>query len=347
MKIKRISIWEKQEYQYQAAYGFTPFLMAYLHEEDKIRPAMIVVPGGGYSLVSPTEGEVVAKKFYRMGYQAFVLTYTTDVQLLYPLRDQPMKDLSRAIRWIRSAAGTCKIYPDQVIVCGFSAGAHLCGSVCVHFDDFRDEKYPKISSRPDAEILSYPVITAGEYAHVGSYIALLGLKEKARMEDVWTMDECKASQEEIDYFSLEKNVTPETPPCFVWQTANDEAVAVENSYLFAEALKKNNVPFAHHIFSSGAHGLSLSNKDWENADYGNPYTLEQILCVCKAMEEGRITATEQEIQKVKNIYDGLSGGEIIQNLAANSEVAVWVDVAEAWLKARVLHHKLRINSSYR
>lgn len=144
-----------------------------------------------------------------------------------------------------------------------------------------------------------------------------------------------------------KNVTPETPPCFVWQTANDEAVAVENSYLFAEALKKNNVPFAHHIFSSGAHGLSLSNKDWENADYGNPYTLEQILCVCKAMEEGRITATEQEIQKVKNIYDGLSGGEIIQNLAANSEVAVWVDVAEAWLKARVLHHKLRINSSYR
>ena len=94
--------------------------------------------------------------------------------MLEPLKDQPMRDPSRAIRFIRSRAGEFCIDPDRLVICGFSAGGHLCASVCVHFADISDEVYEGISNRPDAAILSYPVITSGDKAHQGSIQALLG-----------------------------------------------------------------------------------------------------------------------------------------------------------------------------
>ena len=75
--------------------------------------------------------------------------------------------------------------------------------------------------------------------------------------------------------SLEKHVTADTPPCFLWQTATDESVPVENSYLFAKACKEAGVPYAHHVFSDGVHGMSVATEDWLEERGREPYTMEQ------------------------------------------------------------------------
>ena len=139
MQNEKTVIWEDGEYSYPMAFGFVPNIMSYLHEDGEVRPCMLVVPGGGYCVVSPTEGEIVAKRFYEAGYQAFVLTYTTNILMSVPLKTQPMEDLSRAIRYIRKHAGEFCVDPGRVVVCGFSAGGHLCGSVCVHYNDIADK----------------------------------------------------------------------------------------------------------------------------------------------------------------------------------------------------------------
>lgn len=224
MRTEQIDLWDKDEYQYGAAFGFIPNIHGYIHDENEdMRTCLIVVPGGGYRTVSPTEGEIVAKKFYDMGYNTFVCTYTTNILLLEPLKMQPLKDLSRAVRYVRKYAEEFHI--SKVVVCGFSAGGHLAGSLCVHWQDVDDEKQEMnhISSRPDAAILSYPVITSGEFAHLDSFKALLG--EPMGLED-------------REYMSLEKQVTDHTPPIFLWQTITDELVPVENSILMVQALKE-------------------------------------------------------------------------------------------------------------
>ena len=149
MRHERIDLWEDGEYNYTASFGFRPNLRTYLHEDDEIRPCVLVIPGGGYRMVSPTEGEIVAKCFHDKGYQTFVGTYTTNFLGLKPLKTQPLKDISRMIRVIRARAEEFRVNPDQIAVCGFSAGAHLCGSLCVHWQDVEDTRYAEISSRPD------------------------------------------------------------------------------------------------------------------------------------------------------------------------------------------------------
>ena len=207
-------IWEPGEYNYAAAYGFEPNLHGFIHE-DGVRDCMLVVPGGGYCMCVPPEAEIVAKSFYDRGMNAFVLTYTTDITMSVPLKKQPMMDAARAVRFIRSRATEYSI-TNKLIICGFSAGAHVCGTLAVHFDDATEtnSKYKNISCRPDGVILSYPVITTGEFTHIYSVWALVGQNAPAA---------------EMDYFSLEKNVTDKTPPCFIWQTATDNLVPVENS----------------------------------------------------------------------------------------------------------------------
>lgn len=124
MKKETLAVWQEGEYSYPLAFGFVPNLVSYIHEEDtQERPCMLVVPGGGYCVVSPTEGEIVAMEFYEKGYNAFVFTYTTNPLMLEPLKDQSMRDLSRAIRLIRSRAGEFHIDPCRLILCGFPRAA--------------------------------------------------------------------------------------------------------------------------------------------------------------------------------------------------------------------------------
>lgn len=309
-----IRIWENGEYSYPLACGFVPSLVSYIHEDEKKRACMIIVPGGGYRFVSRREGEIVARKFYDKGYNTFVLTYTTDVTLTEPLKEQPMKDLARAIRKIRQGAERYRIDPDKVILCGFSAGGHLCASVGVHYEDIQDDHrvYKKFSCRPDAMILSYPVITSGMYAHKDSFKALYGEKATAK---------------ELDYMSLEKHVTENMPPCFVWHTVSDETVPVENSHLFARACKNQGVLYSFHLFSRGKHGLSLADETWASGDCGREYTKEQMILLAKSLEEGEITLSKEAKERVYAEMSKIRGKD-----EPNEEVSIWPELAERWLR---------------
>lgn len=314
MITKTYQIWKPEEYSYEHAFGFVPNITSYLHEDEEKRPCILVVPGGGYCVVAPSEGELVALKFYEKGYQAFVLTYTINFLQMVPLKLQPLQDISRAVRYIRKHADDFAVAEEELTVCGFSAGGHLCGSLCVHYEDIQDPsgEYDGISNRPDSAILNYPVITSGEKAHRGSFIALLG-------ED--------AALEELEYMSLEKQVTGQTPPCFLWATATDETVPVENSEMYIRACRKKGVPCAFHMFSSGRHGLSLADDDWANGVHMSPYTEEQLVRVMRKVQSGEITVPER-IRKEWEEERQKEGKARVPE----PEAAVWPELADAFLK---------------
>ncbi len=319
----RKNIWNDGEYDYAASYGFTPNIFAYLHNDDEKRDCMLVVPGGGYCMVVPHEAEIAAMEFYNRGMNAFVLTYTTDITMSVPLKKQPLEDISRAVRFLRHNAEEYNIDGRKLVICGFSAGAHVCGSLAVHFGDVKDQdpELDKISNRPDGVILSYPVITSGEFAHRDSFRALLG---------------GDAAQEELDYFSLEKHVTADTPQCFIWQTQEDDLVPVENSYLFAMALRKAGVKFAHYVFPDGFHGLSVANKyyfrGWSPDGWNN--TMEQTMRAVHAVKDGKgINVSDK--RKEELIEQFFSGKEMPANgidMSLKEDVGLWTDLAQAWIK---------------
>ena len=318
------TLWEEGEYSYPAAYGFVPNIHTYLHDDDEDRDCMLVVPGGGYCVCTPHEGELAAEEFYNRGMNAFVLTYTTDITMSVPLKDQPLKDISRAVRFIRKHAEDYHIFGKKFIICGFSAGAHVCGSLAVHYEEIADANpaYAEISNRPDGAILSYPVITSGEYTHIYSIQTLLG-KEP--------------SQEELNYYSIEKQVKATTPPCFIWQTEEDELVPVENSYLMAEALRKNKIPFAHYVFPKGFHGLSVANEAFFKGWSGGMYVMDQVFKAVEAVKAGKGVdvsperRAELEAQFADDAPQGPPEGFVIDQSLAD-DAGHWTAMAEAWIK---------------
>ena len=343
MEHKQIALWNSGEYQYPHAFGFIPNIHTYLHEDEKVRPFFLVVPGGGYAYCSENEGEIIARIFYEKGYQAAVLTYTTNPLLDCPLHDQPLKDIARAVRMIRADHKTFRTLPDRIVICGFSAGAHVCGSLAVHHGDVKDPNpaYDQISARPDGVILSYPVITLGEFTHIYSAQALIG---RDLPEDL------------KEYFSLEKHVTEDTPPCFLWQTRDDNLVPVENSYLFANALREKGINYAHYVFPTGFHGLSVPNEAFFKGEFSDS-TMEQLEYAIEAVKAGRgIDVSPERVAELKAQFpdpvteearadEGLSdetSGDTSQNgkemplspadkVKMYEDVAMWPDLAMVWM----------------
>lgn len=212
---------------------------------DRKRPAVIVCAGGGYSFRSDRESEPIALQFMAMGCHAFILDYSVAPNH-FPTS---VRELGEAIAYIREHAEEWQIDPEEIIVCGFSAGGHLACSIGVFWD--KEIVFEAIGRRPeeirpDGMILCYPVITGGEYAHEGSFKALFG-------DDV--------TMEQRDMVSLEKLVSEKTPRAFIWHTFTDAAVPVENSLLLASAMKRSNVNFELHIYPTGGHGLSLAEEE--------------------------------------------------------------------------------------
>jgi acetyl esterase/lipase len=207
--------------------------------------AIVVCPGGGYTIRAEHEGEPVARWLNSIGLPAFVCHYRVQ-----PFRHPcAFDDARRALRWVRHHAPQWRIDPNRVGMLGFSAGGHLVSTVGTHWDygDPRaDDPLERISCRPDAMVLCYPVITLGEHGHQGCATNLLGDEP----------DETLRGE-----LSNETQVTPETPPTFLWHTADDAGVSVKHSLLFAEALDRCGVLFELHVFQSGAHGLGLAPDD--------------------------------------------------------------------------------------
>lgn len=323
MKFERINIWKDEEYSYKLAAGFMPNMRAYLHNDEDIRPAVLICPGGGYNAVCPSEGKIVADMFYNMGYQAFVLAYTVDITSTEPLKLQPLNDVARAVRMIRSKADTYCVSPNKIAVCGFSAGGHLAASLCVHYKDIKDvdETLNRFSNRPDACILGYPVIDSRQHTHGGSILTLLGNNP---------------AEEELDYMALHLHVTEDTPPCFIWQTSADPTVPVNNSYLFAEACEKAGVPFAHHIFTTGGHGLSTADEQWANREWEDWDLLEQVDNVIRLVKEGKQEYSEDSAMIAPFLmYDtDQEAFEKVFNTdtVPNEEVRIWPQLLRTWLK---------------
>lgn len=223
--------------------GDQPSLTPYLLDGEQTRAAVVVCPGGGYAHRAPHEGEPVARWLNSIGLHALVLRYRVT-----PYRHPcPLMDAQRALRLVRHKAGEWGIDPQRVGILGFSAGGHLAATSATHFDAGSPSASDPVmlqSCRPDFLILCYPVITfVGQYAHLGSMRNLLGPEP---------------SEEMRNYLSNEQQVTGDTPPTFLWHTANDAGVPVENSLMFAAALSRHGVPWEMHIFPDGRHGLGLA-----------------------------------------------------------------------------------------
>lgn len=329
MHNERLLLWEKDEYHYNDNFSFIPFITPKLHEDTQNHPAVIVVPGGGYAHVSPIEAEVIMTKFYEAGFNTFLLSYTVNPYGLYkPVMYQSLRDISKAVIEVRKNAETFHIIADNVAVCGFSAGGHLCGSLAVHWNkDFLKDinGIEAFSNRPDAVILSYPVITSGEFAHRGSFHNLLG---------------SDASPEALEYMSLEKQIGSHTPPVFLWHTTVDDVVPVENSLFFGQALKDKKIPFEMHIFQDGHHGLSTANsKDDHLVDRWKSPVLEQNEEFLKAeIERRKIEDPESSLGGIP-IAD-ISGFEEFKAISVRNshkisdypQAAQWVTLTVNWLR---------------
>ncbi|MFW6062424.1 MAG: alpha/beta hydrolase [Planctomycetota bacterium] len=206
---------------------------------------MVVCPGGAYHRRAEHEGRPVAEWLCELGVAAAVLDYRV-APYRHPV---PLNDALRAIRLVRHNYQQWNLDPDRIGILGFSAGGHLAASAGTLHAQGRlnaDDPVDAAPSRPDAMILCYPVITMGPRTHTASMENLLG------------QDPAPPYRQGL---SLEGHVTDETPPTFLWQTADDPAVPVHNSLLFAQALASHDVPMALHVFPHGRHGLGLAPDD--------------------------------------------------------------------------------------
>ena len=204
------------------------------------RPAVLIFPGGGYEFVSDAEKECVALAYGAEGFQSFTLEYSVKEKGVFPA---PQREAFAAIAFLRSHAEQLLIDPHRLAVVGFSAGGHLAASCGVFWDDACvNLQADRRGCRPDALVLVYPCITAGEYAYPG----IVGVHGKGT-----------AFPERL---SLEHYVTKETPPAFLCHTSADTCVPSINSLLFASALAKAGVPYELHIYKDGPHGMSLATR---------------------------------------------------------------------------------------
>lgn len=205
--------------------------------------AVVVCPGGGYQFHAPHEGSGYAEWLAANGIAGIVLKYRLGADgYRHPA---PLHDAARAVRLTRAMASEWKIDPKRVGIMGSSAGGHLSATLLTHSDAGKPaaaDPVERLSSRPDLGILCYPVITMGAHTHEGSREFLLGKNPP---------------QELLDELSAEKQVSKDTPPCFIWHTWEDPSVLVENSLEFAVALRKAGVPFDLHIYQKGIHGIGL------------------------------------------------------------------------------------------
>lgn len=230
--------------------GFQPFMSACILGGDPwedVRPAIVICPGGGYHCVCEYwEGERLAMAYAAAGFNAIVVNYTTHGGGVYP---RQIREVARAFEITREHAEEWHIDPHRIAVCGSSAGGHLAASISTLWNNekvFTKEEIESRRMRPDATVLSYPVITSGEKRHHGSFKGLTGIDNAA--DPLW------------EFLSLEKRVNDDTPPAFLWHCFDDPEVPVENSIYYAEALRDHNIPFELHIYPKGGHGIQLTTQ---------------------------------------------------------------------------------------
>lgn len=236
-----MKLWVENMPYYDSNIEFIPYMTPYIVEGAET--GIVICPGGAYATRTEHEGKLYAEWLNTIGVSAMVLEYRVTP---YQAPAQ-ICDVQRAIRVARKVFaehGTQKIG-----VMGSSAGSHLAASASVHYNKIFYEAIDEIdrfSARPDFTVLCYPVIDMYEFCNKSSRKNLLGNEPK---------------ESEKDFYSLHLHVTDDTPPAFLWHTANDQAVPAENSMLYAMALSKHNISYELHIYPKGVHGLGLAKKN--------------------------------------------------------------------------------------
>ncbi len=246
MSEERIMLWPgRAPYSAQSPDQPQPSLRAF--SAPGARGAVVVCPGGAYIFKADHEGAPVARMLANQGIAAYLLDY----RVAPCHRLAPWSDAGRAIRLVRSLGY------EKVGILGFSAGGNLCCTAAVHWDlgdPAAEDPVERFSSRPDVFIPCYPVASFGEYTHLGSRQNLLGAE--------WENEEIAR------WYSAEEHVTKDTPPAFLWHTAEDEAVPVQNSLNLAKALADHGVLFEMHVYARGHHGLGLAGENVPVAAWG-------------------------------------------------------------------------------
>ena len=214
--------------------------------EDPAQPkangaAIVICPGGGYGgLAIEPEGHGIARWLNTHGITGVVLEYRLPAGRSFV----PLSDAQRALRTVRAHAAEWKLDPFKIGIMGFSAGGHLASTAGTHFNAGKPDALDKVeqfSSRPDFQILIYPVISMGPHTHGGSKQNLLGATPDPAL---------------VELFSNEKQVKNNTPPAFLAHALDDTAVVPENSKAFHDAMQANKLQSRYVELASGGHGLN-------------------------------------------------------------------------------------------
>ena len=246
LRCERIHL--KDFYPHLAENGRDPFVDIYLpynmremKRQDDKRPSMVICPGGGYGGCSEREWEPLALKVMAMGFNAFVIRYSTAPHR-YPTQ---LIEVAALYDLINKNANDWNCDVEKISIMGFSAGGHLAAHYSNAYNLPEIENLYGATYRPFSSVLCYAVIsTDPEITHKGTIINLVGELPEG---------------EEADKYSCEKLVTEDTPPAFIWHTVEDNCVPVANSLRYAEALSKNKVLFDLHIYPFGVHGLATAD----------------------------------------------------------------------------------------
>lgn len=204
------------------------------------RPALIVVPGGGYWFCSKREQEPVAFEFLAKGYNVFILDYLcAPDNVSYP---EQLLELAASVDFVRKNAKQFSINPKEIFAVGFSAGGHLVASLSTDYTIAQKEYGEKLDSKLTAVGLIYPVIS-DKYMHLDSHKNL------------------NIRSDKLQQTRMDENVCSKTAPAFIFSTYMDKTVPSTNSLKYAEALAKNNIPYELHIYKNGGHGMSVANAE--------------------------------------------------------------------------------------
>ena len=226
---------------------YTYFLDSSIEMRPNVkRPVILMCPGGGYEMSSDREAEPMAMQFLAMGYHVAILRYSV-CPVRYPAA---LLQVAESVLYLKEHADEYHIDPEKIVVQGCSAGGHLAANYGIAWNSPFLTKLMGMENDPErlrvaGLLLCYPVITSGEKAHEESFRNLLGEQYEEKKEEL----------------SLENQVTPDTPPTFLWHTATDETVPVENSLYFFQACLQQGVSAELHIYPVGGHGLSLANEE--------------------------------------------------------------------------------------
>lgn len=231
--------------------------------DESKRPAMLVLPGGAYHMLSDREAEPIARQYFAAGFNTFVLRYSVNERALFP---RPLAQASLAMKYIRENADKLNIDPKKVFAVGFSAGGHLAACLATMWKDKEVADFcgglPYGINRPDGVILSYAVTAYS-----------------ASREDEFIFDEITCGMgkkcvgdEQKNRWSPAEHVDRDSSPAFFWHTSDDPVVPIKNALYMAEKYAENAVKFEAHIYPHGPHGMALCNRETEsgNPEYLNP-----------------------------------------------------------------------------